>query len=81
MPNAPYPPYPPNLTKVVKVGGFNRTCFVVDICTEEPLTSAQLVQLEDQIALTVERFRFVYKSDIVGPNRFITPLRAALRLE
>lgn len=80
MPNAPYPPYPPNVEIVTTIGGYSRTCLVVDLCTPEPLTKAQIAQIEDQIGLTLEKSNLTGRSDVVGPDRFIVPLRSALRL-
>jgi len=78
---APYPSYPPNLSVVSKTGGFYRTCVVLDLYTIEPITPAQLSQIEDQIGLTVSKMKTIHSSDVVGPNRFTTQLLNALRLE
>jgi hypothetical protein len=80
MPDSPYPPYPPNMTVVEKVGGFSRTCLVIDLCTAEPLTLIELAQIEDKIGLVLAKVNEIYKADIVRTNRFVQPLRAALRL-
>lgn len=69
------------MSVVTKVGGFDRTCLVVDLYTAEPLTSAQIALIEDQIGLVLSKMQIIYRSDVVGPNRFITPLKAALRLK
>jgi hypothetical protein len=68
------------MTKVTTVGGFSRTCLVVDIYTIDPMTPIQLAQLEDQIGLVVAKFQAIEQADVVGPTRFITPLKNALRL-
>jgi hypothetical protein len=81
MPNTPYPPYPPNVPVVEETGGFNRTCLVIDLCTVERLTSAQLAQIEDQVGLVLDRIKDIYKADVVRADRFIPSLKAALRLK
>jgi hypothetical protein len=66
---------------VAKNGGFDRTCIIIDLCTKEPMTPVQITQIEDQMELVLERNKTIYKFDVVGPHRFITPLKMALRLE
>jgi hypothetical protein len=81
MSGSPYPPYPPNIAIVDKVGGFKRTCIVIDLCTSEPLTSAEIAQIEDQIGLTLAKIKAIYRLDIANSSRFTKPLRIALQLE
>lgn len=80
MSNAPYPSYAPILKKVPTVGGFDRTCIIIELCTSGPLSAVRIAQIEDQIGLTLSKFNDIYKSDVVGPHRFTTQLKAALRL-
>jgi hypothetical protein len=79
MARTPYPPYQPNTTVDV-IGGFRRTCLVIDLCTVEPLTSAEVAQIEDQLGLVLTKMNIVYRSDIVNQSRFTKPLRTALQL-
>jgi hypothetical protein len=81
MPNTPYPPYPPSFTKVAEIGGYHRTCLVIDLFTLQELGAPQIAAIEDQIELLLSRIRLVDKSEVVGPHRFVKPLRVALRLE
>jgi RIO-like serine/threonine protein kinase len=80
MSNAPYPPYAPVLKKVPIVGGFDRTCVVIELCTNGPLSPARIAQIEDQIELVLDKFNDIYKSDVIGPHRFTTQLKTALQL-
>ena len=75
------------MTVVKKVGGYDRTCLVVDLCTMKPLTPAQLVQIEDKISMLLSAMPLLNTTDIgpakieiAGPGRFNAPLRDALRL-
>jgi hypothetical protein len=81
MSGTPYPPYPPNIAVVDKVGGFRRTCLVIDLCTTESLAPAEIAQIEDQIGLALAKINAIYHSDIVNSSRFTKPLRTALQLE
>jgi hypothetical protein len=65
---------------VDEIGGFNRTCLVIDLCTLERLTPVQLAQIEDQVGLVLAKTKEIYKADVVRADRFIQPLKTALRL-
>jgi len=80
MADTPYPNYPPSYEKVTKTGTFNRTCYVLELLTIEPLDPTRQAQLEDAISATVQRFVDVEKHDLVRPTRFDTQVRSALRL-
>jgi hypothetical protein len=77
---APYPGFPPSFNCVRVYGGFARTCLVVDLCTSAPLEQARLAQIEDSIAMTLQKQVDLEKISVVGPDRFDRPLREALRL-
>jgi len=81
MSGTPYPPYPPNIPVVNNVGGFRRTCLVIDLCTAEPLTPVEVAQIEDQIGLVLAKIKVIHRSDIANSSRFTKPLRVALQLE
>lgn len=73
------------MTVVTKVGGFDRTCLVIDLCTHKPLTLIEIAQIEDKLSMVLStdilKHNNIAKVDIIGPNRFNLPLRNALRLE
>jgi hypothetical protein len=76
------------MTVVKKVGGLDRTCIVIDLCTAKPLTPVQLAQIEDKISMVLSTIPMlnegdlgIARIDVVGPSRFVAPLRNALRLE
>jgi hypothetical protein len=54
---------------------------VIDLFTLQELGAPQLAMIEDQIELLLSRISLVDKSEVVGPHRFIKPLKVALRLE
>jgi len=81
MSGSPYPPFPPNIAVVDRVGGFKRTCLVIDICTQEPLTPSEIAQIEDQLGLALAKIKVIHRSDIANSSRFTKPLRVALQLE
>lgn len=77
---APYPGFQPSFSCVKVYGGFARTCLVVELCTTAPLEQARLAQIEDSIAMALQKHVDLEKFAVVGPERFDRPLREALRL-
>ena len=80
MSKAPYPGYDPKFKFVPSLDGFTRTCYVLELLSEEPLDEARRAQLEDQIGFVVQKFVELHKHDLVRSDRFDTDLRRAMRL-
>ncbi len=80
MPNTPYPGYSPNYRQVPKIGGFDRTCYVLELRTLGEMDPIRRAMLEDAIGVAVAKFQEVESFDIVRSDRFDTDLRHAMRL-
>lgn len=76
---AQYPEYPPNYEVVRKVGGMHRICLIIELLTDE-LLPARVPQIVDTLCMALGKFPDIRRADIIGEQRFTTPLLRALRL-
>ena len=84
MSKKPYPGYAPSYRYVDKLGGFHRSCFIIDILSLEDLNPAQLAIIQEQIEASVstisKNMHDIERAEVVAPDRFDTLLKDGLRL-
>lgn len=84
MSKRPYPGYAPNYRHVDKLGGFHRSCFIIDILSLDNLSPAQLAMIQEQIEAAMStiasNMRDIEKAEVVTPDRFDKLLKDGLRL-
>lgn len=82
MSKLPYPGTSPNYTAVDKLGGFHRTCIVIDLLSLEQLNPGELAVLQEKLEATIENVRNqnIEKADVVLPDRFDIILKKGLRI-
>lgn len=82
--NTPYPGYPPSYQHVRIIGGLTRTCLVVELKSEEPLSDGQMAMIREQLEGTLDRvtrnISILQKAELVSEKRFDTALLQGLRL-
>ena len=76
----PYPNYPTSYTKIEKVGGYDRTCYVLELFTLGAMDPIRRANMEDAIQMTINRFKEVEKHEIIKSDRFDHVLRKAMRI-
>ena len=80
----PYPGFPPNYSEVASVGGYHRTCFVLEFMSLGSLEPAQIAMIDEQMGALADKLRqnmmAVEKADFVTPDRFDRVLCEGLRL-
>lgn len=85
MTKPPYPEFPPNYWTVGTLGGFSRTCLIIELLSLKPLSGPELAFLQEQMEATLvkamSRMSNLEKSQIVTPDRFDSKLIAGLRLK
>jgi hypothetical protein len=84
MSKRPYPGYAPNYRHVDKLGGFYRSCFIIDILSLNSLSPTQLAMIQEQIEASVstisKNMRDIERAEVVTPDRFDKLLKDGLRL-
>ena len=84
MSKRPYPGYAPNYRHVDKLGGFHRSCFVIDILSLDNLSPVQLAMIQEQIEASLsaisKNMRDIERVEVVAPDRFDKLLKDGLRL-
>ena len=80
----PYPGYPPNYTQLHIVGGYVRSCFVIELLTLGELSDVELALVKEHMEAAVEslqkRLVNIERTDVVDQSRFDRQLRSGLRL-
>tara|TARA_R110000751_G_scaffold23590_2_gene65151 strand:+ start:6335 stop:6592 length:258 start_codon:yes stop_codon:yes gene_type:complete len=84
MSKRPYPGYAPNYQHVDELGGFRRSCFIIDILSLENLSSVQIAIIQEQIEAAMStisnNMHDIERSEVVSPDRFDRSLKDGLRL-
>ena len=84
MSKIPYPGYPPNYTKVDKLCGRHRHCWVLEMLTDKKLTPLEealiLEKMEAIISNQLNERNGVAGFEIISQDRFDTQLLKGLRL-
>lgn len=84
MSKSPYPGYPPSYKDVTVVGGYYRTCLVIELISLDKLSGSEIAVILEKLEATIEKLKTsmvnLEKSDVVTPDRFDPILRASLRL-
>lgn len=80
----PYPGFPPNYKDVASIGGYKRTCFVLEFTSLGSLEPAEIAMIDEQMGALADKLRqnmmAVEKADFVTPDRFDRILCDGLRL-
>lgn len=83
--NKPYPGYPPNYNDLSKVGGYARTCIVIELLTLEELSDTERAVIMEHLEQAVESLKkktsMIESTDVVHSDRFDTQLREGLRIK
>ena len=77
----PYPGYP-NYKTVDKIGGYHRTCVVIELLSLEQLDNCELASIKEQLELALSKLSKanVEKTDVILPDRFDRILSNGLKL-
>ena len=77
----PYPGYP-NYKTVDKIGGYHRTCVVIELLSLERLNNCELASIKEQLELVLSKLSKsnIEKTDVVLPDRFDHVLNNSLKL-